>query len=111
MSIIFSLLVQGFAVVATAYILPGVTVTSFLSAVVAGFVLSVVNRLIKPVLLLVTLPINFLTLGLFTFVINGLLVLLVSGLVPGFQVDGFLTAILFSIVISIVGWGLNSLKR
>jgi putative membrane protein len=109
MGIIISLLIQGFAVVVTAYVLPGVTVASFWSAIVAGFVLSVINRLIKPILLIVTLPINFLTLGLFTFVINGLLVLLVSELIPGFTVNGLWNAILFSIVMTVVGWGLNRL--
>jgi putative membrane protein len=110
MNIIFSLLIQGFAVIVAAYVLPGVHVTSFLSALIAGLVLSIVNKLIKPILIIITLPINFLTLGLFTLVINGLLVLLVSQLVPGFTVNGLGTAILFSIVMTVVGWGLSKLK-
>jgi len=109
-NIFLSLVIQGFAVVVTAYLLPGVHVSSFLSAILAGFILSIVNKLIKPILLIITLPINVLTLGLFTFVINGLMVLLVANLVPGFTVDGFGTAILFSIVMTIVSWGLSQFK-
>lgn len=109
-NVVFSLFVQGFAVVVAAYVLPGVYVVSFLSAIVAGFILSVVNRLIKPVLLILTLPLNVLTLGLFTFVVNGLMVLLVSSLVPGFTVNGLFNAIIFSIVLTVVSWGLNRLK-
>ena len=85
----------------TAFIVPGVTV-SFLPALIAALVLGLLNVFIKPILIVLTLPINILTLGLFTFIINGLLILLASRIVPGFDVVGFGSAVLFAIVLSII---------
>ncbi len=102
MQILINLLVSALAVFASAYILPGVKVDSFVTAIVVAIVLGVVNAILKPILLLLTLPINMLSLGLFTFVINAVLVLLVSNVVPGFGVSSFLLALLFSIVLSVV---------
>ena len=109
--IIVNLIVSAIAVLISAYILPGVKVDGFLTAVVVAVVLGVVNMFIKPVLLLLTLPLNILTLGLFTFVINAVLVLLVSNIVPGFKVEGFLYALLFSLVLSVVSSFLYSLAK
>jgi putative membrane protein len=69
--------------------------------------LGIVNAIIKPVLILITLPINILTLGLFTFVINALLVMLASTVIKGFYVQGFLYALLFSLILSIITFVLN----
>jgi putative membrane protein len=91
----------------TAYVIPGVTVRSFMSALWVALLLGIVNMLLRPFLILITLPINILTLGLFTFVINGLIILLVSSVVKGFQVSGFWIAVLFSIVLSIVNYVMN----
>ncbi|MDZ4228191.1 MAG: phage holin family protein [Candidatus Levybacteria bacterium] len=66
---------------------------------------------IRPILLLLTFPLTILSFGLFTFVINALLVLLVSSLVPGFKVSGFLWALIFSLVLSIVSSFLYSLTK
>ena len=111
MNILINLLVTGIAVVISSYILPGVKVDGFLTAVVVGVVLGIVNSILKPVLVILTLPITILTLGLFTFVINALLVMLVSAIVPGFKVDGFLWALIFSVVLSLVGSFLNKLSK
>lgn len=94
-----------------AYILPGVRVDSWFTAFVVVVILGLVNFFIKPLLLIFTFPINFLTLGLFTFIINGLMVLLVSKIVPGFIVTGLWSAILFSILISLVSWFLEVLIK
>jgi len=110
-NILINLLVTGIAVVISSYILPGVKVDGFLTAVVVGVVLGIVNSILKPVLVILTLPITILTLGLFTFVINALLVMLVSAIVPGFKVDGFLWALIFSVVLSLVGSFLNKLSK
>lgn len=107
--IFVNLIVSALAVIISAYILPGVKVDGFATAVVVAVVLGVVNMFIKPILILLTLPLTILSLGLFTFVINAVLVLLVSNLVPGFKVEGFLSALLFSLVLSIVGAFLHSL--
>ncbi|EKD90232.1 MAG: hypothetical protein ACD_31C00079G0001 [uncultured bacterium] len=85
-----------------AYILPGTTVVDFTAALVVALVLGIINALLKPILLILTLPINILTLGLFTFILNALLIILVSNVVPGFIVDGFLAALIFGIVLSVV---------
>lgn len=99
------------AIAIATYILPGVHILDMAAAFVAALVLGVVNAVFRPVLLLLTLPINFLTLGLFTFVINAFLVLLVSALVPGFQVDGFGWALLFSLVLSLVNIGIHLFRK
>ena len=105
------LLINGFAVFATAYILPGIAVDSIWTALLVAIVLGVVNMFIRPILVILTLPITLITLGLFVLLINGLLVLLVSNLVPGFTVENFWWAIGFSLVVSAVSWFLNSLTK
>ena len=105
-----NLIVNGLAVLISAYILPGVKIDSYFTALVVAVVLGIVNTLLKPILLLVTLPINILSLGLFTFVINAFLILLVSNLVPGFYVSSFWWALLFSLVLSLVNSFLHSLS-
>ncbi len=109
--LLINLIVNALAVIISAYILPGVKVDGFLTAVIVAVVLGVVNMFIKPILLLLTLPLNILTLGLFTFVINAFLVLLVSNIVPGFKVEGFLYALIFSLVLSVVSSFLYSLAK
>ena len=111
MRLLIYLLVNGLAVFITAYILPGITVDNFLTAVIVAVVLGVANFILKPILILLTLPITILTLGLFTFVINALLVMLVAALVPGFHVSGFGWALVFSLVLSLVGSFLHALSK
>lgn len=109
MSFLLNLLVGGVAVFISAYVLPGVMVDSFVTAVIVSVILGVVNAIVKPILVLLTLPITILTLGLFLFVINALMVLLVAAVVPGFRVNGFVTALLFSLILSAVSWFLHAL--
>lgn len=111
MQLVISLLVNGLAVFISSYILPGVHVESFLTAIVVGVVLGVLNTFIKPILVILTLPITIVTFFLFIFVINALLVLLASALIPGFKVDGFWWALAFSLVLSLVGSFLNSFVK
>ena len=108
MKIILRLLLNALAVFITAKLLNGVVIDSFLTALIVSVVLGLVNTFVKPILAIITLPINLLTLGLFTFVLNALMVLLVSNLVPGFHVDGFLWALGFSVVLSIISSVLTS---
>ncbi len=102
MGIIVNWIVSGLAILLTAYLLPGVQVEGFGTALILAVVLGIINAVLKPILIIFTLPINILTLGLFTLVINALLVLLASSLVKGFKVDGFLVALLFSLVLSVI---------
>ncbi|MFA9288989.1 MAG: phage holin family protein [Weeksellaceae bacterium] len=103
MALLINLLINSLAVGITAYLLQGgVTIESFSTTIVVAIVLGVLNTFIKPILSLLALPITVITLGIFSFIINGLIILLASNIVPGFRVDGFLWAVLFSIVLSVV---------
>lgn len=85
----------------TAYLLPGVDVTDFWTALIVALVLSIANIIVKPILIVLTIPITVLTLGLFLLVINALIILMTDYLVDGFIVDGFWWALLFSLILSI----------
>lgn len=111
MGVITYLLVNGFAIFIAAQVLSGVHVDGIVTALIVAVILGIVNTLIKPLLLLLTLPLTILTFGLFAFVINALLVLLVARFVPGFSVNGFWWALIFSLVISIISSFLNSLIK
>jgi len=111
MTLIIHWIIVMVAIIITAYILPGVAVSGFLSAFLTAVVLGFVNAFIRPAALFLTLPINVLTLGLFTFVVNAFLVLLVSGVVPGFKVDGFGSALIGSILLSLISTLLHTLVR
>jgi putative membrane protein len=102
-------LVQTVAILFAAYILEGIHISGFLSAVFAAACLGFLNAFFRPVLIILTLPINLLTMGLFTFVINGLLLMMASGIIPGFSVQSFWSAVGGALVISLVSWFLNSL--
>ena len=110
MSILINWILSAVAVFTAAYILPGVEVESFTTALVAAIVLGVINAVLKPVLLILTLPINILTLGLFTFVLNALLILLAANIVPGFHVNGFVWALILSLVLAVINSFLHSLN-
>jgi len=111
MGLILNLLVSGLAVFITAQFLPGVSVDSFIIAILTAIVLGLINMFIKPIINILTLPINLLTLGLISFVVNALMILLASHFVTGFHVNGFIAALLFSIVLSLVNSVLNSLTK
>jgi putative membrane protein len=96
------------AILVAAHLIEGIEVKGFWSACLAAAILGVLNAFFRPVLILLTLPINILTLGLFTFVINAVLMMMVSGVVGGFEVYGFWSALLGSLVISVISWLLNS---
>ena len=100
MDIIVRFILYVAAVLITAYMLPGVNFKNFWTALIAAAVLSVLNAFIKPLLIFLTIPLTFVTLGLFLLVINAGIILLGAWLVPGFDVDSFWWALLFSIVLS-----------
>jgi putative membrane protein len=108
---IIKLLLNGLAVFLAAQLIPQIEVTGFGTALLVAVVLALINTFIRPVLVFFTLPINFLTLGLFTFVINALLFWGTSALVEGFEVHGFMGALLGSIVVSLISWVLNGIWK
>jgi putative membrane protein len=103
MNLISRLLINVLAILLVAYYVPGITVDGgFYTALIVAIILGLFNLTIKPVLILLTLPINILTLGLFVFVINAGLFWFVASFVEEFEVDGFLPALLGTVIISIV---------
>lgn len=107
---LFSWLLNTLVIIAAAYLLPGVHVESFLAALVAALILGIINITIKPLLVLLTLPVTIVTFGLFYLVINALMILLASSIVPGFSVDNFWWALLFSLLLSIFNYFVQPIK-
>jgi putative membrane protein len=101
MNLIIRFLLNGLAVVLTAYLLPGVSVEDYWTALIVALVLSIANVIVKPILIILTIPITVVTLGLFLLVINAMIILMVDYLVDGFFVDGFWWALLFSLILSL----------
>ena len=97
-------LVVGIALAVTVYLVPGVVVTSTTALLLAALVLGLVNALVRPVLTLLTLPLTILTLGLFYLVVNGVAFALAAAITPGFHLDGFGSAIIGALLVSIVSW-------
>lgn len=102
LGILLQLAVAGLAIVFTAYLLPGISVDDFITGIVIAALLALLNITIKPVLIFLTIPITLITLGLFLLVINAFLVIIASMIVPGFTVDSFWWALLFSLILSLV---------
>jgi putative membrane protein len=89
-------------------LVPGISVESMGTLALAGLVLGLVNAILRPVLVLLTLPITLLTLGLFYLIVNGVAFALAAALVPGFRVETFGSAVLGSLIVSVVGWFVGS---
>ena len=102
MSIILRVLVSALALLIAAYFIPGIEIASLYIAVVAAVILGLLHLVVKPILVVLTLPITILTLGLFMFVINAALFLFAASFIEGFAVDGFLAALLGSVLVSII---------
>ena len=111
MNILLSWVISALVILSASYLLPGVEVENFTAALVTALVLGIINALIKPLILLLTLPITLLTFGLFALVINALMILLADNLIPGFRVDGFLWALAFSLVLSLINAFLNNFNK
>jgi len=102
--IIYSLLV-----IFTAWIIPGISIENFLSAMLVCIVIALINIFIKPLVEFISLPVNFLTLGLFSFLVNALLLMLAGAITPGFEVNGFLSALFGSILLSFFAGFINKI--
>ena len=93
--------VYSFLIILVAWIVPGISVENFFAAMLVCIVIALINVFIKPLLQFISLPITFLTLGLFSFVINAVLLMLAGVITPGFEVHGFLSALIGSILLSL----------
>jgi len=109
MELFIRLIISTLAVLLSSWLLPGIHVAGIVTAFIVAIVLGLLNAFIKPILTILTIPITVLTLGLFLLIINVIIVYLAAAIVPGFRIDGFLSALLFSIVLAVIGWALASL--
>ncbi|MCE3281845.1 MAG: phage holin family protein [Chitinophagaceae bacterium] len=98
-----STITTSLAVLLAAYILPGVEVNDPMTAIVVAILLGLLNTFVKPILVLLTIPITIVTLGLFLLVINVLIIMWVDDIVAGFHLSGWLIALAFSFIVSIIG--------
>ncbi|HLT94565.1 MAG TPA: phage holin family protein [Membranihabitans sp.] len=103
MAFLIQLLLSAVLIFILAWFLPGVEVQGYGAAILVALVLAVLQLIVKPILVILTLPITIVTLGLFLLVINAILILIIDAVVPGFSVANFWYALLFSLLLSILG--------
>lgn len=101
-------LLSAAALLLVAYVYEGVAVRSFGAALIAAFVIGLFNTVLRPILLVLTLPVTVLTLGLFLFVLNALMFWAAASVLDGFQVRGFVAALIGSLLYSVLGLVIES---
>ncbi len=109
MGFLIKVLFTAVAVYLAAYLLPGVTITDIRTTIIVALVLALLNTFIKPILIILTIPITLITLGLFLLIINALMVKWAASLVSGFTVDGWWSALLVSLIVTVVSYILNAI--
>lgn len=108
---IINLLINTISIFAVSYILTGIEVDSFLTALVVALVMAILNVTLKPVLILITIPLTIITFGLFLLVVNVLVLYAAAALIDGFQIAGFWWAIAFSLLVSFINSALFGLEK
>ena len=108
MKLLLKWLLSAAALLFVAYVYGGVQVQSFSSALIAAFVIGLFNAVLRPVLVILTLPVTVVTVGLFLFVINALMFWAAAGVLDGFHVNGFMAALLGSVIYSALGLVIES---
>lgn len=111
MRIIATWILNALALLAVAYLLPGIRVDGLFSALIAAMLLGLINVLLRPLLILLTLPVTFVTLGLFVLVINGLLFWFAGSVLKGFDVSGFWAGLTGSLLYSALSFILSFMLR
>ncbi|WP_378181901.1 phage holin family protein [Aquimarina sp. SS2-1] len=101
MKFLIKMILSAIAVLVLAEILPGVGIDNYVSALIVAVLLAILNTIVKPLLVILTLPVTILTLGLFLLVINAAIILIADHFVSGFSVNGWLWAIVFSVLLSL----------
>lgn len=102
MNWLVKVILSATAVLFSSYLIPGVGIDSFYTAIVVALVLSIINLVFRPLFILLTLPVTILTFGLFLFAVNAFMIMLASSFVDGFHVSGFFTALIFSFILSLL---------
>jgi putative membrane protein len=112
MKILMKILTSSLAIFFTAWLLKsGITINDYPTAVILAIVLAILNTFLKPLLVFLTIPFTIVTFGLFLLVINAMIILIASSFVPGFKVEGFWWALLFSIIVTLVNSVLQGLAK
>jgi len=111
MNLIMRIIITSIVAFGLSYLLGGITMDSFWTAILLAVVLAILNAIVKPILILLTLPITIVTLGLFLFVINALIILIAAELLDGFDVRNFWWALLFGLLLSFITSLLYTGKR
>jgi putative membrane protein len=111
MNFLVRIIVTAMVAFALSYVLRGIHIDGFMTALVLAAVLAILNALLRPILIILTFPITILTFGLFLFVINACIILLAGKFVDGFRVDGFGWAVLFSLLLSLLTSILHRKRR
>jgi putative membrane protein len=97
-------LLNSAALMVTAHVIKGMYIRGFVSALLAALVLALANHLLLPLLTILTLPVTIVTLGLFWFVLNGAMLKISAAVIPGFAIQGWMPAIVGSVVLTIIQW-------
>lgn len=103
-------ILSALLVIFIAWIVPGITISNFISALFVVVIIALINIFIRPLVEVISLPINFLTLGIFGLIINALLFMLAGKIAPGFQIEGFWSALLGSIILSVLMPLINKIR-
>jgi putative membrane protein len=111
MKIFLRWLINTVGILFASYLVRGIYVDNFMTALVAAGVLGIINLLIRPIIIILTLPINILTLGLFTFVINGLIFYFIGNMVKGMAVADYGSAFIGALIVSVVNAAAHILIR
>lgn len=111
MNILVKILFSSIAVIIASWLLPGIYVEGFVTAVIVAVLLSLLNAYVKPLLILLTIPLTMFTLGIFLLVINALIILIADAIVPGFVVDTFWWALIFSLLLTLINALLTDLSK
>lgn len=101
--------ISAISLAVAAWMIQGITIANGWALLFAALVVGLLNAFLRPVIIFLTLPLNILTLGLFTFVINAIMILFTAEIVHGFSVNGFWSALLAAVIMSLVGFILNIL--
>lgn len=111
MNLIIKLVIYIVALIVVEYVIPGFEFVDMQATVVSAVIIGAINTFIRPIIHVISLPISIMTLGIFAFLINVFLLWFVAYLVPGFNIDGFVTAAVASIVLALISAFLNKLAR
>ncbi len=116
MNLITRLLFSSVAVIIATYLLPGIAITgssldAFITSFIVAIIISLLNATVKPLLIILTIPLTVVTLGLFLLVINAIVIMIAGSIVPGFIVDNFWWALIFSVLLTIINSLLIDLNK